>query len=545
MSNMDFTYDKKVSSGTYLVVGHGRLTYNIATNWDNHTFTATAIQIYNDTDSKATFSYSVSFGGSTVVSGSVTLAASAVTTKTISGSKVVKRGHTNTVTSIGVTGSGAGGSASDSQTWNIASRPSYQVNYVANGGSNAPSAQTKWYMEDLRLSSSKPYRNGYEFWHWNTQTNNSGTTYQPGDTYTGNGTLYLYAIWNATITYNANASNVGSMPTGQTKTYGTAINISSTVPQRDGYQFLYWTTSANGTGTTYQSGQSYTGEVALTLYAQWRKVADPPTISSVTAIRCDSSRNADDMGTYCLVTAEWSVDTTSAGMATNQGTVTGTITPLGGTARTFTFDSSGSSGTSGTATALVANCDTDTTYTVAVRVTNTVIGTGQSSRLYTVATDILTSSHFLLDFRAGGNAVGLGVAAPQSGFEVGWATKFDDDVTIVGDMSANNFKQEYYSQADVFTPTSGWTRYAQTCAYKFGRLCLLTLLVSSTSAVAADLSAHTVGHLQSDVLPKSYVTFAFRYGTGGISTGSVVTIYPSSPIPANTQFYIGVAYYSP
>ena len=71
----------------------------------------------------------------------------------------------------------------------------YQVSYNANGGSGAPSAQTKTYGVALTLSSTKPTRTGYTFLSWNTASDGSGTSYASGGSYTANAAATLYAQW--------------------------------------------------------------------------------------------------------------------------------------------------------------------------------------------------------------------------------------------------------------------------------------------------------------------------------------------------------------
>lgn len=82
-----------------------------------------------------------------------------------------------------------------------------QINYDANGGSGAPSTQTKYYKKDLKLSSVVPTRAGYEFAGWNTQADGKGQSYFPGgnfdkDYYYMKGYSFrlsswtLYAQWN-------------------------------------------------------------------------------------------------------------------------------------------------------------------------------------------------------------------------------------------------------------------------------------------------------------------------------------------------------------
>ena len=71
----------------------------------------------------------------------------------------------------------------------------YTISYDANGGSGAPSAQTKDGGIDLTLSSTAPTRAGYTFAGWNTAADGSGTQYASGATFTGNVNTTLYAQW--------------------------------------------------------------------------------------------------------------------------------------------------------------------------------------------------------------------------------------------------------------------------------------------------------------------------------------------------------------
>lgn len=71
----------------------------------------------------------------------------------------------------------------------------YDIIYDANDCSNVPSAQTKAYGTDLILSSTKPIKQNYNFIEWNTKPDGTGVSYQPGDTYSENADLTLYAIW--------------------------------------------------------------------------------------------------------------------------------------------------------------------------------------------------------------------------------------------------------------------------------------------------------------------------------------------------------------
>ena len=71
----------------------------------------------------------------------------------------------------------------------------YDINYNANGGYGAPSAQVKTVGEDLTLSSTVPSREGYVFAGWATSPSAIEATYQPRSTYTRRGDTTLYAVW--------------------------------------------------------------------------------------------------------------------------------------------------------------------------------------------------------------------------------------------------------------------------------------------------------------------------------------------------------------
>ena len=71
----------------------------------------------------------------------------------------------------------------------------YTVTYNANGGSGAPSKQTKTYGVTLTLSSTKPTRTNYTFKGWGTSASTTTVSYSAGDKYSKNANITLYAIW--------------------------------------------------------------------------------------------------------------------------------------------------------------------------------------------------------------------------------------------------------------------------------------------------------------------------------------------------------------
>lgn len=76
----------------------------------------------------------------------------------------------------------------------------WTISYDANGGTGAPSAQTKTYGQTLVLSSTVPTRTNYNFLGWAISSTGSAV-YQPGGNYTTDGAATLYAVWEIAYTY--------------------------------------------------------------------------------------------------------------------------------------------------------------------------------------------------------------------------------------------------------------------------------------------------------------------------------------------------------
>ena len=71
-----------------------------------------------------------------------------------------------------------------------------------------------------------------------------------------------------TIKYDGNGSTTG-VPSDHDKKHGTSTTLSSSTPTRTGYTFAGWNTKADGSGTNYAKGASYSANADVTLYAKW------------------------------------------------------------------------------------------------------------------------------------------------------------------------------------------------------------------------------------------------------------------------------------
>lgn len=321
---------------------------------------------------------------------------------------------------------------------------SYKIAYNANGGTGAPSSQTKWKDQTLTLSSTKPTRTGYSFLGWSTSSAATSATYAAGGSYTANSAATLYAVWKAntyTVKYNANGGT--GAPGSQTKTYGQALTLSSTKPTRTNYTFMGWATSATATTAKYAAGASYTSNAAVTLYAVWKLSYTKPQISNLSASRCNSSGTTVDDGTYALIKFNWStsiaISSISVTCVDTSGTAVGAYTI------------SVTSGKSGSVSKVIGtgnfNIETSYTFTITINDGNTPV-----DRSVTVSGDELH-----IDFSK--KAVAIGKPAETlygandvafKAFDVKWRSKFRECVCIGDKTHYHDGKQGVFLSYEGF-----------------------------------------------------------------------------------------------
>lgn len=87
-----------------------------------------------------------------------------------------------------------------------------------------------------------------------------------------------------TVTYNGNTKTSGNVPVDGSSPYLTGSSVTvlgnSGTLAKTGYTFAGWNTAANGSGTSYSQGGTFTIDANIILYAQW--ALSPPTgLSSV------------------------------------------------------------------------------------------------------------------------------------------------------------------------------------------------------------------------------------------------------------------------
>ena len=153
----------------------------------------------------------------------------------------------------------------------------YTVKYDANGGTGAPSNQTKKQGESLTISTVKPTKTGYTFTSWNTKKDGTGTSYNAGSKYTTEASVTLYAQYEKelneeetkyTITFYTND--------GTTEKSTKVVNKGDKVvkpedPTREGYTFDGWYDKKEN-GKEYDFTKEVTSDISL--YAYWSKIGD-------------------------------------------------------------------------------------------------------------------------------------------------------------------------------------------------------------------------------------------------------------------------------
>lgn len=202
----------------------------------------------------------------------------------------------------------------------------YTVTYNANGGTGAPTKQTKTHGTNLTLSSTMPTRsstvvndtfqiignvnsgNGdnksitanrstetvYTFLGWGTSASDTSVDYNSGDTYSINANITLYAIWEISkiITCTDNTISLLSDPEKDNtmdNTYTVSLNTQGgdslsdiTANVISTYEFLGWGESPNSSEIL---DKSIAYELETTVYAIWEKTTTTETVQLPIPVR--------------------------------------------------------------------------------------------------------------------------------------------------------------------------------------------------------------------------------------------------------------------
>ena len=361
---------------------------------------------------------------------------------------------------------------------------SYTIKYNANGGSGAPSNQTKWRDQTLVLSSTKPTRTGYSFLGWSTSSTATTATYSTGNgmNYTANSAATLYAVWKAntyTVKYNANGGT--GAPGNQTKTYGVALKLSTTKPTRSKYNFLGWGTSSSATKATYAAGGSYTANANVTLYAVWELAYTKPRITGLTVERCTLDGTLSEEGTYAKVSFSWATDETVSSITIERKSATDT---------SWASTRPTASGTSGSVSTVIGSgaLAVNKSYTVRVTVTD-ALGSNTASKT-------LPSQFFTMDFNDGGTAAAFGGEA-------------DVDNTLKNNFDLLQVGNRYAYQPIAFNGEKGYTLLATVQVTELNANTPITFVISKRGTVCP-MTVHARFASSSTTLDPDLASFVYE-----------------------------------
>lgn len=215
-------------------------------------------------------------------------------------------------------------------------------------------------------------------------------------TSTASGTVTVPALASYNVAYNANGGS-GSVAT-QKKYYGQPLTLQKSGYTRKNYSLRGWNTAANGSGTAYSLGASYTNNAAATLYAQWKLEYTKPAITDLQVFRVASSSatSETDTGSYIRVVFKY-----TGGNLTDTGLIAPTcvIKITSGTTTTQVYNKALS--TSGTFTQNFGTYDSNVPQTISIQLYDSNDSTGITTSI------VAAAAKYPMDILSTGDAMGI------------------------------------------------------------------------------------------------------------------------------------------
>ena len=256
-------------------------TYTLTIKYASGNYTSGHSTTITATNSTIGLSQTISTGNSSTFSTYCRPNSQTITIARVNGSYTYYMGNGSATTSSSTNSFTYSWSTTADATINVYVRERYRITYNGNGntGGSVPSAVYKAHGLNVTLASNNLTRTGYTANGWNANSAGTGTHYNNGASYSGNGNATLYAQWTANtyyVKFNGNGSTSGSM-SNQTFTYDKAQNLTANAFAKTGYSFAGWATSASGS-VVYADKASVknltsTNGATVNLYAKWNTVS--------------------------------------------------------------------------------------------------------------------------------------------------------------------------------------------------------------------------------------------------------------------------------
>ena len=371
-----------------------------------------------------------------------------------------------------------------------------------------------------------PTRTGYTFNGWYTAASGGTKVGNAGASYTPTANITIYAQWTVikyTISYNANGGDASSVPDSQTKAYNeSGFNLSSKVPTKakgtttytvtynanggsvgtasatatktTTYPFSKWNTAANGSGTNYAAGASYTATASATMYAQWTSSASTTSVTLPTPSRTGYAFS----GWY-----------TAASGGTKIGNAGASYTP--------------------TATITLYAQWAKNTYTVSyAKNTTAAVSNMPSNQTKTQGVDLTLSSN--VPTRSGYTFKGWATSASGSvAYAAGGKYIANADVTLYAVWWADKATLSTVSNTTIgSTGTATWSIPDSTYTYK------LVLSYTGATSVSYDIAANTGS--KTFTIPNTWLS-ALPNTTSATATATLTTYRGSTSLGSATKTF--------
>lgn len=145
----------------------------------------------------------------------------------------------------------------------------YAIHYKSNSGNGTMNSQNIPFNKDTLLSTNAFERKGYQFTHWNTSADDSGSSYTDEQTIKMNDSdLTLYAQWHCNE-YSITYYNLKESINENIKTYDINTSSALTPLTKKGYTFTGWFSDDNYASSISTITPGDTGN--LSLYAKWER----------------------------------------------------------------------------------------------------------------------------------------------------------------------------------------------------------------------------------------------------------------------------------
>lgn len=151
-------------------------------------------------------------------------------------------------------------------------KPTYTISYNSNNPNTNSSTSAVPNSQTLTRTTSYSFRN------WAKDSATSSQVYTAGSTFTPSAKTTMYATWNSSGP-TGSIVLAGEMTKGDTTTNGYTVTFNPnggicdkttlTAVNTIQWKFNGWNTAANGSGTFYAAGSSYSKDSGATMYAQW------------------------------------------------------------------------------------------------------------------------------------------------------------------------------------------------------------------------------------------------------------------------------------